>query len=188
MLEFFNSNWLVLDDLSVVAGALRDNFLPSPKIYSLKEHVPNLKAEGASRAWELFAILSKDPKVVSLIDSLEFDSVWYIFSTLQIYFSTFRISLIFCFRMADINMAFVYDEEKRKKKKKKAKKAKICFEDPQEKKPKKPKKPKKRAVAVEKTNDVCRFFLASETCRFGDKCRNRHVTGDQLSSGNCRNF
>ena len=85
-------------------------------------------------------------------------------------------------------MAFVYDEEKPKKKKKKAKKAKICFEDPQEKKPKKPKKPKKRAVAVEKTNDVCRFFLASETCRFGDKCRNRHVTGDQLSSGNCRNF
>ncbi|CAG5087058.1 Oidioi.mRNA.OKI2018_I69.PAR.g11446.t1.cds [Oikopleura dioica] len=65
----------ILDDLSVVAGTLRDNFLPSPKIYSLKEHVPNLKTEGASRAWELFAILSKDPKVISLIDSLEFDSV-----------------------------------------------------------------------------------------------------------------
>ena len=70
-----NSNCLVLEDLSVIAGSLRDNFLPSPKIFSLKEHVPNLKAAGVSRAWELFAILSEDPKVVSLIDSLEFDSL-----------------------------------------------------------------------------------------------------------------
>ena len=82
--------------------------------------------------------------------------------------------------MADINRAFVYEEPRKKKK---SKKAKMSFEEPQEKKPKKPKKPRKKSVVVEKTNDVCRFFLVGETCRFGDKCRNLHVT-DGLSSGN----
>jgi len=72
-------NFSVLENLSKIAGNLRDNFRPSPKIYSLKEHVPNLKTEKTQRAWELFHLLSKDAKVVSLIDSFEFDSNWSIF-------------------------------------------------------------------------------------------------------------
>ncbi|CBY36838.1 unnamed protein product [Oikopleura dioica] len=64
----------ILENLSKIAGNLRDNFRPSPKIYSLKEHVPNLKTEKTQRAWELFHLLSKDAKVVSNIDSFEFDS------------------------------------------------------------------------------------------------------------------
>jgi hypothetical protein len=41
---------------------------------------------------------------------------------------------------------------------------------------------KKLRPAVEKTDDVCRFFLNGGRCRFGDKCRNRHVIED-LSTG-----
>ena len=72
-LELF-LHFLVLETLSTVAGNLRDSFKPSPKIYSLKEHVPNLKTEKTQRAWELFHLLSNDEKVVSLIDSFEFDN------------------------------------------------------------------------------------------------------------------
>jgi hypothetical protein len=64
----------LVENLSTIAGNLRDSFKPSPKIYSLKEHVPNLKSEKSQRAWELFHLLSKDAKVVSLIDSFEFDN------------------------------------------------------------------------------------------------------------------
>ena len=73
-LELFSYFFQVLEKLSTIAGNLRDSFKSSPKIYSLKEHVPNLKSEKSERAWELFHLLSKDAKVVSLIDSFEFDN------------------------------------------------------------------------------------------------------------------
>ncbi|CBY36839.1 unnamed protein product [Oikopleura dioica] len=42
---------------------------------------------------------------------------------------------------------------------------------------------KKKGREVEKTEDVCRFFLNGGKCRFGERCRNRHVTEDLSSEG-----